>query len=156
MKRFLPFLFFFVACNGSQEPGQHDMADSGISANTGQTVSGVAPGCYEAVFGKDSIRLKVEAATGDSVIGTLTYQWFQKDNNTGTFRGVTQQGRLIGLYTFVSEGTTSHRQVVFNINGDTLIEGYGDIRMSGDTAWYQDISKLKFVTQKPLVKAGCD
>ena len=64
---------------------------------------------------------------GNPVMGNLTFALSGKDRNTGTFKGRLKDEKLIGEYTFQSEGVESSREVAFKVDGDRLIEGYGEL-----------------------------
>jgi hypothetical protein len=59
---------------------------------------------------------------GDSVTGTLVYNFKEKDKNTGTINGRMNGNILIAEYTFLSEGIQSCRQVAFKLEGTILLK----------------------------------
>lgn len=151
MKYFFPILLvLLISCD--QQTKSTEKAESGVAENF-QTEG--LEGCYQSIFGKDTSFLKIESLSGDSVSGTLSYHWFQKDRNDGSFTGVITDSKLIGFYDFASEGKNSIRQIAFKITSDTLTEGYGEIEMKQDTAIFKNISDLKYISQRPLVKIEC-
>lgn len=86
--------------------------------------------CYGSYTDKDSVFLKI-VYQGDRVNGDIVYKLFEKDKNVGNFEGTLQGDTLFAVYNFVSEGTTSTREVAFLKKGDTLIEGFGTMDESG-------------------------
>ncbi|MNY65786.1 hypothetical protein D3C86_2031100 [compost metagenome] len=62
---------------------------------------------------------------------------------------------LVGDYTFISEGVSSVREVVFLQKDGTLIEGYGDVVSTNDRVTFKDKSKLKFDAKNTLTKVDC-
>src|SRR5690349_15325800 len=111
-------------------------------------------GCYRMVIKNDTATLSLNA-DGDKVTGSLNYNWFERDDNTGTFTGLIQNDTLIVAdYTFQSEGVTSVRQVVFKIRDTTLLQGYGEIQTRNDTALFRDVNLVIFDTKNPFIK-GC-
>ena len=109
-------------------------------------------GCYQMVTGKDTAMLSLNHE-GDTVTGSLSYHWYEKDNNEGSFRGVIKNDSLIvAHYNFQSEGITSVRQIVFKVRGEELLQGYGEIRMKNDTAFFRDVDLVIFDTKHPFQK----
>lgn len=95
------------------------------------------------------------AAHGDSVSGSLNYHWAEKDHNDGSFAGsIYHDSLIVADYTFLSEGTSSVRQVVFKIKQDTLLQGYGELQMRNDTSVFRDVDLVIFDRKNPFVK-GC-
>ena len=156
MYRFiLIVLLFILACNSSpnNSPAKDVAKDSAGSLET-KNISSV-DGCYISILKKDTAILKITNEHG-KLMGSLVYKRFQKDSNDGTINGIFQDSLIIADYTFQSEGVTSVRQVVFKLSANTLLEGYGDINMNGDTARFKEISQLKYLDEQPFVKGECN
>jgi hypothetical protein len=144
---FLIALLFISACN-SQQDNAADVAKDTLE-NSKETDKGfLINGCYISTLKKDTATLKINNDNG-VISGNLDYNRFEKDSNKGIFRGEIKDSLLIGDYTFLSEGKSSVRQVVFKISGTNLIEGYGDINMNGDTATFKNISQLDYLDDQP-------
>lgn len=109
--------------------------------------------CYVAVLKKDTISLTI-SLNGRKVAGDLSYKFFEKDSNSGIITGTMKGNTLIAEYTFQSEGRTSIRQVAFLKQGDTFIEGYGDVIDDNGKMKFKDIKQLHF-DGKPLSKTEC-
>lgn len=86
--------------------------------------------------------------------GTIEYALAKKDKNTGTFKGTFENNILIADYTFQSEGKKSVRQVAFQLHGEKLVEGYGEVTADGTK--FLDVSKIKFNSTMPLTKTNCN
>lgn len=82
--------------------------------------------CFNSVIGKDTIWLKLEVFP-NVVTGILKYEFSEKDNNIGTIEGKLEGNKIFADYTFISEGKESVRSVAFLLNGDTVIEGFGEM-----------------------------
>ena len=67
--------------------------------------------CYTFTAKKDTAILHINVAE-NMVSGDLEYRFFEKDHNKGTIKGKIVGDTLIANYTFLSEGTTSVREVV--------------------------------------------
>lgn len=110
-------------------------------------------GCY--TYDTDGSMVNFEIIEiGDSVIGNLSYAFSGKDTNTGTFKGHLKNDKLIGDYTFQSEGSESVRQVAFQVKGDQLIEGYGELNEAGTA--FKDTNSISYSSTMPLTKTDCD
>lgn len=118
-----------------------------------QTITALDLGCYVFTDGKNKVSLEI-TESGAEVKGNLSYAFAEKDKNTGTFIGQLKDGVLVANYTFQSEGLESVRQVAFQVQKDTLMEGYGDMNADGTT--FKDVNRLTFSSDMPLVKTDCD
>ncbi len=112
-------------------------------------------GCYRMVIERDTAEMKLNVA-GDSVSGDLFYNPYQTDSNFGTFKGTFKDSTLRAWYTFESEGMVSYREVVYKLTPDGFVEGYGDIEISGDSAWFKYPQTLKFEDEHPFKKIQCN
>lgn len=108
--------------------------------------------CYAYELKGNKIDMQVDY-DGTNLSGTLNYLFAEKDNNVGTFTGKLENEILLLEYTFQSEGVQSVRQVAFQIQGDKLVEGYGE--MTDDGTHFKDVSTLKFDSKMPLTKIDC-
>jgi hypothetical protein len=112
--------------------------------------------CYQYINNKDTVLLKT-ISIGRSVSGTLVYNLYEKDKNTGTIQGHINGALLIADYTFISEGVSSVRQVVFRKEGRTLIQGNGDVIVDphGKTV-FNNIDSLDFTGSILLTEVDCE
>jgi hypothetical protein len=114
----------------------------------------VPEGCYRMIIKNDTAVMSLNAQ-GDSVSGSLSYNWTERDDNDGTFKGAIKNDSLIVAdYTFQSEGVTSVRQVVFKIRDSVLLQGYGELQNRNDTSFFRDVNLVIFDTKNPFRK-GC-
>lgn len=112
-------------------------------------VDTLAMGNYLFEDGKNIITFVIEENRNE-IKGFLTYELAEKDKNSGKFTGKFEDGILIGKYTFKSEGKESTREVAFKVDGDKLIEGYGELNEDGTA--FKDVSNLNFTSKMPLTK----
>lgn len=110
--------------------------------------------CFEKVLGRDTIQLRL--TMHDSVAtGTLVYNYFEKDKNTGEFNGLISNGIVRGKYVFFSEGVESSRQVIFKISDHEAYEALPDsIDHQGLPVFNTRNEALKF-DNIPLVEGAC-
>lgn len=160
MKKIVVYSMLIMAsCNANKETGTStteeiktdSIVNAGDSAPKGEAVSS---GCYQMIIGKDSAMMNL-LVNGNNVSGKLDYKRFEKDSNKGNFAGTIDNDKISAWYTFQSEGMVSVRQVVFKINGNTLSEGYGDIELKGDTAYFKFPNTLNYEANHPFTKVDC-
>lgn len=100
-------------------------------------------GCYEMIISGDTAFMKL-VQNNALITGTLVYKRKEKDSNKGDVVLTKINNRAEGYYTFQSEGKTSVRQMVFKIEKNSFVEGYGDIEMKKDTAIFKYLHALNF------------
>ncbi len=158
MSRIIVISFIFVVACNSREPA--NTADVAIKEDTITELRYVAktpltlPGCYSMIAGRDTATLKLNVAE-NQVTGNLKYKLREKDSNTGTLTGVIKDSLIVATYTFQSEGMSSEREVVFKIEGNSLIEGFGELNTNGGTIKYKNKAKLQFHNNHLFVKGAC-
>ncbi len=111
--------------------------------------------CYRYVSKKDTVLLQMEKMS-DDVAGTLSYNYFEKDKNEGTFEGIMVGDTLFADYTFGSEGTVSVREVMFVKKGNKLVEGYGEVEEVEGKTKFKSKTKFTFNNAMPLEEINCD
>ncbi|RDI50437.1 hypothetical protein [Flavobacterium glaciei] len=116
----------------------------------------VSEECYSAIIKKDTISMSLNLKGSQVVSGNLSYKFFEKDKNEGSLVGVIKQDTLFAEYTFMSEGVSSVRQIVFLKQGNTYVEGYGDV-VADDKGkvTFKDKKQLKFDGNVVLTKVAC-
>jgi hypothetical protein len=147
----LTLLFFTVLtmlnCRNKEE-NTENTNNQEITAEE-KIVDTLAMGNYLFEDGKNLITFVIEENRNE-IKGFLTYELAEKDKNSGKFSGKFEDGILIGKYTFKSEGKESTREVAFKVDGDKLIEGYGELNEEGTA--FKDASNLSFTSKMPLTK----
>ncbi|UYQ94581.1 hypothetical protein MKQ68_05685 [Chitinophaga horti] len=135
----------FCACNQGNRSAEH----SDTTRTDTPSIAVNAPAstlCFQRVTGKDSFYLQLTRAS-DSVAGSLTYNFLEKDDSKGAFRGIMRDSILRGDYEFSSEGIISIRHIVFRIAGDHAYEALPDsFLVTGEPAFPSDDHKLIFDT----------
>ncbi len=164
MKRFL-FLILssaFISCNeNSTSTGNNKIDSTGDmthSTATDTLVTNNKPvmlsGCYEMVMKNDTATLNI-TLKDSTITGNLQYHFQEKDSNSGTLKGVIRDSYIYADYTFQSEGATSVREVVFKIEGDTLIPAFGDITEQGGKFVFTNKNALQYQPETPFLKVAC-
>lgn len=139
---------FLVACNSEQKKQEESKENVTPTMLT-------STNCYRYTTNHDTVLLKTVTAN-DSVTGTLSYNYYQKDQNNGKIEGRIKGELLIADYLFMSEGVQSIRQVAFKMSGDSLIEGYGEIETKDGKSVFKNTSSLDFNQSAILKKVDCE
>lgn len=150
-------LIALISCNGNPGPEntRENTTEKDSSSTTVNANDKDISGCYQLIIEKDTALMKMTSA-GDVVSGHLTYKRFEKDSNDGDFTGnIYPNGRMNIWYKFKSEGLISVRQVIFKINENALVEGYGDVTMQHDTAVFKYPTTLAYEENHPFIKVTC-
>ncbi|WP_373516495.1 hypothetical protein [Pricia sp.] len=146
--------FTMLACKGKQEnKGDATPKDMETVQTPEPVTAGLERGCYSYDGNGSAVLLEI-TRTGNPIVGNLTYAFSGKDRNTGEFKGALKDDKLIGTYTFASEGKEGTREVAFQVKGDQLVEGYGELT-DGGTA-FKDRDAISYSSTMPLTKTDCD
>lgn len=159
MKNLMLIAFFTISLVGckndkkstSDQPMTEVSKDSDVNKNNTPELE---VGCYIYNAKGDLVRLEITNINGTSVKGKLNYAYAEKDKNEGTFEGVVTGDKLLGSYTFISEGIESVRDVAFKIEKNQVVEGFGDLNDDGAT--FKDTSKLNYRATTPWKKGPCN
>ena len=111
--------------------------------------------CYAYINNNDTIWMHLNTE-GETVNGKLAYKFFEKDKSQGTLEGEMQGDTLFANYRFMSEGMTSEREVAFLKQGDTFVEGYGDVEEQNGRMVLKNKGSLNFNSNTVLRKVACD
>lgn len=136
--------------NITKEQGSKE--EKGIVA-TKESQSLLALGCYSYNMNNNAIHMEITGIR-NGVTGKLTYVLDGKDRNSGSFAGKLNGDKLIGEYTFMSEGIESKREVAFLAKVDQLIEGYGELNEDGTK--FVDKNNINYTSAMPLTKTDCN
>ncbi len=111
--------------------------------------------CYRYVSKKVTVLLQMEKMN-DEVAGTLSYSYFEKDKNDGTFEGKMVGDTLLADYTFGSEGSVSVRELMFVKKGNKLVEGFGEMEEVSGEMKFKKNTKYSFNDTMPLEEINWD
>ncbi|SIN73667.1 hypothetical protein [Chitinophaga niabensis] len=150
MRTAIAFVILLSACN---QAGTGSKNDSSATENT--TPQGAVASCYNKINGRDTVKLSL-VVDEDKVNGTLEYNIYEKDKNTGVITGTMEDNILRATYEFQSEGVKSTRNVVFKIMGDQAYEAQADsLTSDGLPVFNGDATLLKF-EPSPFKKIPCE
>lgn len=111
--------------------------------------------CFASRLNGYIVALSFNVNSHQEVNGKLSYNLTGKDKNEGTIVGNMKGDTLVADYTFMSEGVSSQREVVFLKREGIFIEGYGDVVDSNGKVSFKDKSKLKFDQKNTLTAVDC-
>jgi len=153
---FITVILLLIACSNTDNSPSTTGETS--HSNTNDTIVTTAPvvltGCYQMTMQRDSGWLNL--TVNDTVVtGDLNYNLYEKDSNRGTIKGVIRENMIYADYSFQSEGTTSVREVIFKISGDTLIQAFGDLIEKKGKIVFKDTNNLQYINSSPFIKGNC-
>lgn len=144
-------ILVLVSCKGPKEDSPIEVA---LSPNA-EHLEEINTECFQYFGEKDTVRL-MTLTIGTKVTGTLDYAIFEKDKNSGFIKGEIRENLMIAEYTFMSEGDSSKRQVVFQKTDEGWKEGYGEMKTVDDIPVQVNIDSLDFSHQITLAPIPCD
>jgi hypothetical protein len=136
---------FFVACKNEPKVTTENVTPSMLSSTN----------CYRLTNNKDTLILKT-SLVNDTVSGTLSYNYYQKDKSHGKIEGLMKGDLIIADYIFFSEGVQSIREVAFKKIGDNFIEGYGEVEEKDGKTIFKNPNSLTFNQAVVLTKIDCE
>jgi hypothetical protein len=147
------FLFILLsACNQNNNTPAVNIIPNGLDSIAAPML---VNGCYQYKSERLTVSLQGKT-TGDTVTGSLRYDYAEKDDNTGTIKGTFSGDTLFADYTFKAEGFETVREVAFLRRGDKLKEGYGDVEDKNGKIVFKDRNFLIFPGRVTLVKTACE
>lgn len=150
----LGFVMLCGSCNNEGKTSS-EIKDSSNTEETTKIIPASLPsGCYAQIAGRDTANLQIENKD-NSVTGSLSYNFFQKDRNDGTLQAEISGDILTGWYLFKSEGVISVRQVAWKIKGAELWQATGEMMEKNDTMFFSIPDKLKYDSTRPFKKVAC-
>lgn len=145
-------LAMFFSCKNKEEKIDDNTLEETATENIDMTPK-LEKGCY--IYNDNGSMVNFEITKTDNPVeGHLTYSFAEKDKNTGTFSGSINEGKLVGTYTFQSEGLESNRQVAFLLKDNQLIEGYGELNEDG--TMFKDLNSVRYSSNMPLSLTDCN
>lgn len=142
-----------VACKNNTKT-ENQLATKDENTVEKSTEEGILEtGCYRYSNDGNDIQIKI-TAVNENVTGNLKIAYSEKDANQGKFFGTLNGDKLIGTYTFNSEGKESSREVAFLVKDNQLFEGFGDLNQDGTK--FKDVNSIKYTSTMPLTKVDCD
>ncbi len=151
----LSALFFaamlVIACKGPKEDSPIEAAFSPDAEHLKE----INTECFQYASGKDTVSLMTQI-DGTNITGKLDYSYFEKDKNSGTIEGEIRDNMIIAEYTFMSEGITSKRQVVFKNTEEGWKEGFGEMKSVDGIPVQVNLDSLNYSHKIALTPIPCD
>lgn len=155
MKKLVLLTFAFVtvvSCKNNTKTENQSVTEKNTGRETSQK-STLEIGCYDYKSDGNIITMEI-TEVNENVKGDLNISYSEKDANQGEFVGTLNGDKLIGTYTFNSEGIKSSREIAFLVKDNQLIEGFGDLNDDGTK--FKDVNTIKYTSTMPLTKVDCD
>ena len=111
-------------------------------------------GCYMRVLKRDTMLLHLQQ-NGETVLGKMNFDNYEKDGSTGTVSGVIENDIVKLWYNFQSEGMNSVMELYFKAADSSMVHGVGPMRNKADTAYFTDHSKIDYSKDQSLNKIDC-
>jgi len=111
-----------------------------LNASTGT----LAKGCYVSRFGKDVYTFNILSSQAGLISGRLSYKSHLKSDSSGAFLGIFRDNILLGDYSFVSEGSSSIKQVIFKKAGENIVQGFGPSILADDKELFVNTNDIIF------------
>lgn len=140
----IAFLFIVVAaCNNPVK--DTEVTQDTIPAQPAVPNNITLPGemCFQYIVQRDTVTMQL-FIHDSAVNGNLVYNMYEKDDNRGTFKGILKEEIIKAEYSYMSEGTTSVREVMFKLKDNILTEGYGDMEEVAGKFIFKDPAHVKF------------
>ena len=145
----ISLLSLMASCNSPEKETEKSSSEQPDAKDTTIT------NCYRYANKKDTVSLQL-SKVGKSVTGTLVYDFNEKDKNTGNIKGFIKNNLLVAEYMFISEGMLSTRQIAFKLEGNSLIEGYGDSYTKNGKVYFKNVDSLSFSNSVKLTEIKCE
>jgi hypothetical protein len=153
IRNLLAVLLLIGCSNADKKDKANDSNDSTANGTASQAGS-LLTGCYRQIIDRDSIVLNITERNG-TVTGTAAFKNYQKDSSRGTVKGKRENGQLVLLYEFFSEGMNSVMELVFKPAPDGMIKGSGELVNRGDTVVFKNKTAIAFPEQDKLIRIKC-
>lgn len=147
-------VLIITGCHGNNSDTVDNNSLDSIENKAGTGVS-IDTTCYAYTNHRDTILMNI-VTVGNSINGILSYNYFQKDKNTGTIVGNINNDTLIAEYNFTSEGMQSARELVFVKKNNAWMQGYGEMIEDGNKLKFKDRGNLIFDTLNLLQETNCE
>ncbi|MGZ8543601.1 MAG: hypothetical protein ACXWVZ_06845 [Kaistella sp.] len=113
--------------------------------------------CYQAVHGKDSVKLSIIISAGN-ITGSLLYHNPESTkSSSGTFTGTKSGDTLKLLSRFANDGNINYNEIYLLNKSGKLYEGIGEVEKINDsTTVFAEPSKIDFNKSFIFDKVECD
>jgi len=148
-QRFLAFIILLSGFYSCKQSKKETSAGKTLADSTESSIKG----CYLFVANRDTFQLAITSVAKNDVEGSLIYNFSEKDDSKGTFKGTFDGKILKGDYAFEAEGSTSVREVIFKKTPTGFIEGGGEIKEAGNKAVFSNPNSISYDNGITFTKA---
>lgn len=144
------FIFALGACQSKNTDTNSTSAGADTVATATQPASETL--CFEEKVGKDltTVKLTIE---GDSVIGSMEWLPWEKDQARGTLKGKKNGNEIIANYDYMIEGSNQSEEKIFVLEGDKLLVKSGELEDKNGKLVMKDPAKA--TVGQTLTKVAC-
>lgn len=148
----LSLLLFIYSCSANNEKTTTNDSAEAVTETMPAPPSKL---CYALLNNGDTVELSLTVMPDNRVTGDLLYKLAGKDRNSGTIAGSMLGDTLKADYTFMSEGQTSVRTVIFLKQDSVLTEGYGPMEEVNGKMQFKSDAAIDFSKGLRLMLMNC-
>lgn len=119
----------------------------------------LAPGCYKALYEKDTVQLKINASENGKITGDMVMKIFNMPEKVGKISGTFHGDTLFADYSFIerqNEKKTFKNPIALLKRGDELILGNGKIEVYLGVSYFAEGIPIDFDRVKyKFAKVDC-
>lgn len=145
-------LLFIAACNSDSKNNTGNNSNASVTETLPPSPAKL---CYTLAQNGDTIELNLTIMPDNRVTGDLLYQLAGKDRNKGSISGSMLGDTLRADYSFMSEGQTSVRTVLFLKQDSVLTEGYGPMEEVNGKMQFKSGAVIDFSKGLRLMLTNC-
>lgn len=152
-------IFGFTSCKNdvvqieSEENSVIKESDSIVSLENEIQID--ANSCYRYASSKDTIYLRMSRADAE-VTGSLSYDYLEKPESKGAFKGEIIGDTIFAEYSYKAEGKNLIREIIFVKKDSSLVEGHGLTEISNGKTRFKPDAILSFNEVMSLTKVECE
>ncbi len=147
----------FTSCtkNSKEIESEEAIVDVEVPASLEEEMDVDAVTCYRYASPKDTIFLTLNRANTE-VTGSLSYDYIEKPESKGTFKGEIKGDTIFADYTYAEAGKTLVREMIFVKNDSSLVEGVGLTEVKNGKTMFKPDAILSFNEVMSLEKVECE
>lgn len=152
-------IFGFTSCKNevieTDSLENNKIIDSDTIVSLEDEVELDAISCYRYASTKDTIFLKMTRADAE-VTGSLSYNYLEKPESKGTFKGEIIGDTIFAEYAYTAEGESSVREIIFVKKDSSLVEGHGETEVNKGRTKFKPNAILSYNEVMSLTKVECE
>ncbi len=156
MKKIVLYCSFIISLSACQSKNAETGASDSTTSNADTVATATQPAaetlCFEEKVGKDLTTVKF-TIEGDSIIGSMEWLPWEKDQARGTLKGKKNGNEIIADYDYMIEGSNQSEEKIFILEGDKLLVKSGELEDKNGKLVLKDPAKA--TVGQTLVKVAC-